>query len=124
VIQDNPTSALSTSSRLWLQLIEREEAKLIIAKDPHHTMVSLMAQVVRDWMNLKLNEHRRQKTPRAMETQNRTGESSEVVQTLQKQVRERDRRIAILQSQMEDLKLIDQDYESRKRSLKLPSVLP
>ena len=57
-------------------------------------------------------------------TQHSMAESSEVVQSLQKQVRERDRRIAVLQSKLEALKLIDEDHQSRKRTLKVPATLP
>jgi hypothetical protein len=46
-----------------------------------------------------------------------------VVQVLQKQVRERDRRIAVLRSQLAALKVIDQDHEERKRTLKTPATL-
>lgn len=44
------------------------------------------------------------------------------VQSLQRQLRERDRRIAELEAQLEALKLIDQDDESQKR-LALPPMM-
>src|SRR5678816_4127460 len=46
-----------------------------------------------------------------------------VVQVLEKQLRERDRRIAVLRSQLAALKVIDQDHEERKRTLKTPAML-
>jgi hypothetical protein len=46
------------------------------------------------------------------------------VQALQKQVKERDRHIATLESKLEALKIIDQDHERRKRIIKLPATLP
>ena len=51
-------------------------------------------------------------------------ESAAVLLVLQKQVRERDRRIAILESKLDALKAIDQDQEQRKRVIKVPSTLP
>jgi predicted RNase H-like nuclease (RuvC/YqgF family) len=47
---------------------------------------------------------------------------SDKVQLLQKQLREKDKRIAELESQLEALKLIDQDLERQKKPLQLPSV--
>ena len=51
-------------------------------------------------------------------------EPVEMVQALQKQVRERDRHIAILEAKLEALKVIDQEYEKRKRAIKIPVTLP
>lgn len=62
-------------------------------------------------------------SPTLTATQESIEEQSRVVQVLQKHVRERDRRIAVLQSQLEALKLIDQDHEERKRALKVPATL-
>jgi len=118
VIHDNPSSALSASSRLWLHLIEDEGPK-------SGPMVQLMAQFARDWMTRELTEQATLKQASDRSASHHTaGESSAVVQALQKQVRERERRIAILQLQIEDLKVIDQDQEKRKRTIKLPAALP
>ena len=43
------------------------------------------------------------------------------VQSLQRQLRERDKRIAELESQLEALKLIDQDSERQKKPLQPPA---
>lgn len=48
---------------------------------------------------------------------------SELVQSLQRQVRERDRRIAELTSQLNTLKLIDQDIDATRQSNRLPITL-
>jgi hypothetical protein len=48
---------------------------------------------------------------------------SGVVQSLQRQIRERDRRIAELTSQLEVLKLIDQDVEERRKPIRPPATL-
>ena len=46
---------------------------------------------------------------------------SSVVQSLQRQVRERDKRIAELESQLDALKVIDQDVEKRRQSSRPPA---
>ena len=48
---------------------------------------------------------------------------SSVVQSLQRQVRERDKRIAELESQLDALKVIDQDVEKRRQSSRPPSTV-
>jgi TolA-binding protein len=48
---------------------------------------------------------------------------SAVVQTLKKQLRERDKRIEELESQLEALKIIDQDFEMRRKPVRPPATL-
>ncbi|MCC6141288.1 MAG: hypothetical protein IT389_11835 [Nitrospira sp.] len=48
---------------------------------------------------------------------------SSVVQSLHKQLRERDKRIEELESQLNMLKLIDQDVEVRRKPAPLPAIL-
>lgn len=48
---------------------------------------------------------------------------SGTVQSLQKQVRERDKRIEELESQLNALKLIDQDIDRRRRPFHSPATL-
>lgn len=48
---------------------------------------------------------------------------SSVVQSLQRQVRERDKRIAEQESQLDALKVIDQDVEKRKKSSRPPATV-
>ena len=119
-IADHPSSPLATSSILWLQLLENEDT----AADDRSPLTEITAQLVRDWMERELAEHRTHGKPDALTTaQESSVEQPGVVQVLQKQVRERDRRIAILRSQLDALKLIDQDHEDRKRTLKMPATL-
>jgi hypothetical protein len=120
VIADNPSSPLAPSSILWLQLLANEAT----AADDRRPLTEITAQFVRDWMERKLVEHRTHEKPDALTTaQDSSVDQSGIVQVLQKQVRERDRRIAILRSQLDALKLIDQDHEDRKRTLKMPATL-
>jgi hypothetical protein len=46
-----------------------------------------------------------------------------VVQSLQRQIRERDKRIEELEFQLDTLKLIDQDVEKQKKSVRPPATL-
>ena len=48
---------------------------------------------------------------------------SSVVQSLQRQIREREKRIAELESQLDVLKAIDQDVEKRRKSSRPPATL-
>jgi hypothetical protein len=48
---------------------------------------------------------------------------SSVVQSLQRQIREREKRIADLESQLDALRVIDQDMEKRRTSSRPPATL-
>ena len=48
---------------------------------------------------------------------------SSVVQSLQRQIREREKRIAELEAQLDALKVIDQDMEKRRKSSRSPATL-
>jgi hypothetical protein len=52
-----------------------------------------------------------------------TVDESGMVQSLRKQIRERDKRIEELESQLDALKVIDQDFEIRKRPNWAPATL-
>ncbi|TKS60038.1 MAG: hypothetical protein EWM72_01723 [Nitrospira sp.] len=51
------------------------------------------------------------------------GVDSGVVQSLQRQIREREKRIVELESQLDALKVIDQDMEKRRKSNRPPATL-
>ena len=53
----------------------------------------------------------------------RTTVDASVVQSLQRQVRDRDKRIAELEAQLDALKLIDQDMEKRRQFSRPPATL-
>ena len=48
---------------------------------------------------------------------------SEKVQSLERQLRERDKRIEELESQLEALKLIDQEHEKQRKPIRPPTTL-
>jgi hypothetical protein len=50
-------------------------------------------------------------------------DDSRVVQSLQQQISERDKRIVELASQLDALKVIDQDTEKRRKSSRPPATL-
>lgn len=52
-----------------------------------------------------------------------TPSESGIVKSLQKQIRERDKRIEELESQLEALKVIDQDVDKRKKPLRPPATV-
>jgi len=53
----------------------------------------------------------------------RVAVDASVVQSLQRQVRDRDKRIAELEEQLDALKLIDQDMEKRRQFSRPPATL-
>ncbi len=53
----------------------------------------------------------------------RAAVDSGVVQSFQRQIREREKRIAELESQLDVLKTIDQDMEKRRKSSRSPATL-
>lgn len=122
VIEGDPSSALAASSIRWLQLIETEGSKSAAAQ-PQNTSIELIGQLIRDWMALELAEYSKQARITATAPKTKV-EPVEMVQALQKQVRERDRHIATLEAKLEALKVIDQDHEKRKRAIKVPVTLP
>jgi hypothetical protein len=122
VIEDDPSSARAASSMRWLQLIGTEASKSA-AEEPQKPSTDLLAQFVREWMAQELAEPSKQ--ARLTTTAQKVKiEPGEMVLALQKQVRERDRHIATLESKLEALKMIDQDHENRKRTIKVPATLP
>jgi hypothetical protein len=54
VIEDNPSSPLAATSRLWL--IGDEGTVATFAPEPQRTLVHLVAQSVRDWMARELTQ--------------------------------------------------------------------
>lgn len=53
----------------------------------------------------------------------RAAVDASVVQSLQRQVRDRDKRIAELEAQLDALKVIDQDMEKRRQFSRPPATL-
>ncbi|MFI5224129.1 MAG: hypothetical protein ACHQX3_07810 [Nitrospirales bacterium] len=53
----------------------------------------------------------------------RTAVDASVVQSLQRQIKDREKRIAELEAQLDTLKVIDQDMEKRRKSSRPPATV-
>ncbi len=124
VIDHNPSSPLAGSSQLWLRLMGDDEADVASMDIDSSPLNQIVAQFVREWMERQLAERQNfEKLPAPPASQAALVEQSRIVQGVQKQLRERDRQIAILRAQLEALKSIDQDHSNKPRKVKPPSSL-
>ncbi len=62
-------------------------------------------------------------TPKTESKREPAVDMSDRVQALEKQLRERDKRIEELESQLEALKLIDQEHENKRKPIRPPTTL-
>jgi len=140
VQQTSFPTPMAASSALWLQLLDGD-GRLWMAHEPkERAFLDITAQLVREWINRKLVEFRELKksgvaaakpaplmdeaalVPRQKPTRSSDGEA-ELVQSLQKQMKEREARIRELSLQLETLKAIDRDVDERKKVPRPPAVL-
>jgi hypothetical protein len=119
VIDRNPGSPLATTSQRWLRLIEDDGT--LTSPSP---WTDIVLEFVREWMERQVTAD---KPAALMATEDTLVEQTlvvhGVVQVLDKQLRERDREIAVLRSQLEALKLIDEDHSNRQRRMRPPTSL-
>jgi hypothetical protein len=119
VIEHNPGSPLAITSQRWLRLIGDDETVT-----SHSPWTDIVAEFLRDWMERQVTA---EEPTALMTTEDALVEQTRVVhgvvQVLDKQLRERDRQIAALRSQLEALKLIDEDHSSRQRKMRPPTSL-
>jgi hypothetical protein len=119
VIEHNPGSPLATTSQRWLRLIGDHETVT-----SHCPSTDIVAGLVQDWMERQLTVD---KPAAFITTEDTLAEQTRVVhgvvQVLDKQLRERDRELAVLRSQLEALKVIDQDHSNKQRKLRPPTSL-
>jgi hypothetical protein len=128
VIEYNPSSPLADTSRLWLRLIEHEPHN---GPDqaPSDPRIDILGRFVREWMERELTErvefHRAAAPPPSAErmSQEQPIDQSRAMQGMQRQLRERDRQIALLRSQLDALKFIDQDNADQRRKVKPPASM-
>jgi hypothetical protein len=88
----------------------------------------MLAQFVREWMErqVTVNVQRLPTTPAVGQEhpiEEQPVDPSRAIQGMHKQLRERDRQIAVLRSQLGALKLIDQDHADKQRKIKPPASL-
>lgn len=130
VIERNPAGPLVGPSQLWIQLIDDQQAA-VTAEKHFNPWTEVAAQLLRDWMERQVSgqaayerSSARASTgsePAAVREQ--AMEHSRIVQSMQKQLRERDRQITALRSQLEALKYIDQEHAEKQRKVKPPASL-
>ena len=123
LIDANPSKPFAESSALWLQLLEEQNHRWLWVDQPQSPLNEIATQLVREWIDRKLSDLRGDRSTVAETRPDSTAEESRQVQTLQRQVQERNRRIAQLSSQLNALKLIDHDVDQRKPSYRLPFTL-
>ena len=123
VINYNPASPLAHSSELWLQLIGRDQSSVSLLDDASSPLPAILAPFLRAWMERQLTDREKPETNAASTSaQDVHVLQFRIVQGMQRQVRDRDRQIAELRSQLDALKVIDQDHASH-RTVKAPLSL-
>lgn len=124
VTNSPPESPLATSSARWLQLLDDDGLRLISNPEQQHAFHDVTSHLVREWIDRKLNELRDGDKSSSLGNKNGSaaGDPS-IVQSLQRQVKERDRRIAELTSQLDALKRIDQDMDTSRKHRRPPATL-
>ena len=114
VMHRYPTSPYAKTSVLWLQLLKTNGLS-VSSDDPQQRLLrDLTAQSVRELAGRQQSDRANQPTPGGRDT-------TATIQALSKQVQTRDRRIAELRSQLDALKVIDQDHQERHRMMRAPT---
>jgi hypothetical protein len=124
VTNATPPGPLAAPSALWLHLLDEGGVRWISNDQQESVFTEITAQFVREWIDRKLGELRNgEKTGSLAHGPDPAIGESSVVQSLQRQIRERDKRIAQLTSQLEALKVIDQDMDEIRRASRPPATL-
>jgi len=141
VSQATSSSSVAASSSLWLKLLEGGGLPWLTNEAQEQAFLEITAELVREWVDRKLVELRESKqtshgaaksdTPAGEMPASFLGRHKHVsesedsirVQTLQRQMRERDGRIAELSAQLEALKAIDREANDRRKLPRPPAVL-
>lgn len=130
VIERNPGGPLVGPSQLWLQLIDYQQGAAATETRPD-PWTQVVAQLLRDWMErqvsgqavLEGSSARAAAGFQPPSLRDQPKEQSRVIKGMHKQLRERDRQIAALRSQLEALKYIDQENAEKQRKVKPPASL-
>ena len=127
VIEHNQSGPLAGSSRLWLQLIANDHEGATSQETHAGPWTEIVAQYVREWIDRQLTEpgnlHTSARTPTMGPMPQQPADQSRIIQGMEKQLRDRDRQIAVLHSQLEALKVIDQDHAEKQRKVRPPASL-
>lgn len=124
VLAEDPSSPWAASSKLWLQWLSDEQLQATANAELRGSWRDVALRLVRDWMEVQLAErtNRERSRSRTM-TSDMVAGQPDSVQALRKQVRERDRRIDELRSQLDALKAIDRDTEGTGTKIRPPVTL-
>jgi hypothetical protein len=130
VIDGNPTGPLAGPSRLWVELID-EHRRGGVTNARFNPWPQVAAQLLRDWMDRQVSGQAafERSSPRPATgseppaPREQPMERSRVIEGMQRQLRERDRQLAALRSQLEALKYIDQEHAEKHRKVKPPASL-
>jgi hypothetical protein len=130
VIEHNPAGPLADSSRRWLRLIEKEQGADSQAAVQAGPWTDIVAQYVREWMDRQLTEQGHDAPTTTTTVAQEPAAVREppvdqlrIIQGMQKQLRVRERQMAALRSQLDALKLIDQDNTKNQRKVRPPASL-
>jgi hypothetical protein len=115
VVTLHPGSPLARLSALWLALLQSDDMTSTSTDPQRRLLMELSAHWAREWLGRRLAASARPGTQAALGTPVATP-------TLQKQLQEKDRRIAELRFQLNALKLIDQDQADRHHKVRTPST--
>jgi hypothetical protein len=115
VLTRTPSSPFAASSALWLELLKQDDDDITaLSEDPQQRLlIDLTAQSIRELVD-------RHSSGRVREPNTAARSKATTVQTLYKQVEDRDRRIAKLRAQLDALKVIDLDQQARQRKIRAP----
>jgi hypothetical protein len=130
VIERNPAGPLVSRSQLWVQLIDDQEADAPTERR-FHPWIQVVAELLLDWMERQVggqaavegSSAKSAPGPEPSAVREQATEHSRVIQGMHKQLRERDRQITALRSQLEALKYIDQEQTGQQRKMKPPASL-
>jgi hypothetical protein len=121
VIERNPTSSLASTSQLWLRVIEDDEQTLALKTEDFSALTGIVVHFVRESMDRQLSKRPDVQGGSRAAILQPSGEQSQMVHGLQRQVRDRDRQIAVMRAQLEALKLIDEDHAAKHRKWRAPA---
>ncbi len=112
-----PLSSIGQSSVLWLHLLDGNNDG---GRNEQPSM-QVLSQLVRESIQRNVNEIRAREVPVLPAASDVKPREGGALRTVQRQLKDRDRRIAELTAQLEALKTIDRETEHRTKPLRVPS---
>jgi hypothetical protein len=111
---DEPNGPFADSSALWIRFLASRTVHPTSADEPNGALLEVMKGMVRTW----LGQQRTASAPVTLRAVETAKSPEPAVPTLQRRIRDRDKRIAELTDQLHALKQIDLDsHEASKLSL-------